>query len=235
MTFSLPADYPRIQRVQSFEELTSTRFENGVNALCWERSLPGDFAEVARLFAGRSGITTLEEEDLAALPASVAGRVAIDFMLDDQRRLRARGLDPELNFIDGYLRDATDCPVPTDVFSWHVDSATSEADTWLCTYHGRPSEGLRNEQAIRRVDVPGTRDALLALHGGGDDDAFRDFLHEHCFALHYVAAPGAKPFSFGVGHLWRIATEYPGSPVPPCIHRAPETPPGDPPRLLLIG
>jgi hypothetical protein len=28
--------------------------------------------------------------------------------------------------------------------------------------------------------------------------------------------------------------EYDGSPVPPCIHRAPDTRPGDPPRLLLI-
>jgi hypothetical protein len=27
---------------------------------------------------------------------------------------------------------------------------------------------------------------------------------------------------------------YPDSPVLPCIHRAPETCPGDPPRLLLI-
>ena len=30
------------------------------------------------------------------------------------------------------------------------------------------------------------------------------------------------------------AAMAPGSPVPPCIHRAPETHPGDPPRLLLI-
>ena len=35
-------------------------------------------------------------------------------------------------------------------------------------------------------------------------------------------------------HLWRIAVDYPGSPVPPCVHRAPETRPGRPPRLLLI-
>jgi hypothetical protein len=85
------------------------------------------------------------------------------------------------------------------------------------------------------VEVPETRAALLALHGGGDDEGFREHLRENCLDLHYVSAPGAQPFSFGVGNLWRIATEYPGSPVPPCIHRAPETPPGDPPRLLLIG
>ena len=44
----------------------------------------------------------------------------------------------------------------------------------------------------------------------------------------------ARPYSFGVGYLWRIAVDWPGSAVPPCIHRAPETLPGQPPRLVLI-
>ena len=35
-------------------------------------------------------------------------------------------------------------------------------------------------------------------------------------------------------NLWRIATDHPGCPVPPCIHRAPATLPGASPRLLLI-
>ncbi len=234
-SFSLPADYRRIRRVCSFEELVAARFADGVNALCWEREVPDGFAEVARHFAGRCGINTLEEEELAALPLSAGGRVAVEFMLADQRRLRECGVEPVLDYIDGYLRDATDCPVPTDVFSWHADSANTEADTWLCTYLGSPSEGLRDDEAVRRVDVTETRVALLALHGGRDDEAFREHLNEHCFDLHYVPVPGARPFSFGVGNLWRIATEHPGCPVPPCIHRAPETPPGAPPRLLLIG
>jgi hypothetical protein len=38
-----------------------------------------------------------------------------------------------------------------------------------------------------------------------------------------------------VGHLWRIAIDYPENPVPPCIHRAPDPIEGDPPRLILIG
>ena len=54
------------------------------------------------------------------------------------------------------------------------------------------------------------------------------------YDLHYAPQPGAQPFSFGLGNLWRIAVEWPGSPVPPCIHRAPDTQPGDPARLLLI-
>jgi hypothetical protein len=96
-----------------------------------------------------------------------------------------------------------------------------------------PSEGLRNEEARRRVDVPETRAELLKLHGGEDNDAFREFLQENCYDLHYAPVPEARPYLFGVGNLRRIAVDWPGSPVPPCIHRAPETQPGQP-RLLLI-
>jgi hypothetical protein len=120
------------------------------------------------------------------------------------------------------------------VFSFHADSATVQADTYLCTYHGAPSEGLRNDEAQRRVDVPETRSELLKLFGGNDDDAFREYLKENCYDLHYTSVPAARPFSFGVGNLWRIATDYPGCPVPPCIHRAPATLPGASRRLLLI-
>ena len=61
-----------------------------------------------------------------------------------------------------------------------------------------------------------------------------DGLRDACYDLHYAPTPGAQPFSCGIGHLWRIAVDWPGSPVPPCIHRAPDTHPEDPPRLLLI-
>lgn len=234
MPLNLPADYPRIQRVQSFHELVATPWRKGVNALVWERSLPGDFSEVVARLGSGEGIVTLEEEQLLALPVSAAGRTAVEFLLEDQRLLRAQELEPALNCIHAYERDNRPGPVATDVFSFHADSATVAADTWLCTYHGAPSEGLRNEEARRRVDLPATRIKLLHLYGGDDDSGFREFLREHCYDLHYAAVPRARPFSFGLGHLWRIAVDWPGCPVPPCIHRAPETPPGQPPRLLLI-
>jgi hypothetical protein len=104
----------------------------------------------------------------------------------------------------------------------------------LCTYHGQASEGLANDDAQRLVDLPAIRAALLAAYGGFDDAGFQDFLSENAYDLHYAARPHARPYSFGVGSLWRIATAYPGCPVPPSIHRAPPTRPGDPPRLLLI-
>ncbi len=109
-----------------------------------------------------------------------------------------------------------------------------EADTYLCTYYGPTSEGLRNEEAQQHVTIPATRGELLRRFGGADGADFHEYLKENCFDLHYAAVSGARPFSFGVGNLWRIAIDYPGSPVPPCIHRAPENAAGQPPRLLLI-
>jgi hypothetical protein len=233
-TFILPPDYPRIKRVSSFQELITTRFAGGINALCWERKLSGDFGEVVKQLGVNEGIATLDEALLLGLPVSKAGRLAVEQLLEDYRLLRNNDLEPVLNCIRDYPRDENPGPVPTDVFSFHADSATAEADTWLCTYHGLASEGLRNDEAQRRVDDPATRAELLKRFGGNDDDAFREYLKENCYDLHYSALPSARPFSFGVGNLWRITTDYPGSPVPPCIHRAPATPVGESPRLLLI-
>jgi len=232
--FSLPAGYKRIKVVSSFQELASTRFGHGVNALCWQRTLPGDFREIVEQLGVGEGITTLDETLLRNLPVSAAGRAAIDILLEDQRQLQALDLEPVLDCVNGYLRDENPGPVPTDVYSFHVDSAPVEADTWLCTYQGPASEGLRNDEARRRVDIPEIRAELLRRFGGEDDGDFREYLKEHCYDLHYAPVGQAQPFSFGRANLWRIAVAYPGSPVPPCIHRAPETRAGQPPRLLLI-
>ena len=234
-SFALPADYPRIQRVHSFHELVTTPFACGVNAFCWQRTLPGDFGEIVKLLGGsEEAITPLDKVRLLSLPMSAAGRVAVDVMLADLRLLREQALDPVLNCIHDYPRDESPGPVATDVFSFHVDSAPVKADTYLCTYHGPASDGLRNDEAQRRVDLPAIRAELLQHFGGEDDVAFREYLTEHCYDLHYTPVAQARPFSFGLGNLWRIATEWPGSPVPPCVHRAPATLPGQPPRLLLI-
>ena|ERR1051326_1999250 len=233
-SFSASLDSARVRRVGSFSELVTTPFAEGVNALCWERSLPGDFGEVVERLGTGDGITALDETRLRGLSLSAAGKVAVEVMLEDLRVLRERGLLPELNCIREYPRDEESAGVPIDVYSFHADSATVPTDTWLCTYHGAASEGLANDEARRRVDDPAARAELLRLFGGEPGAAFDEFVKENCHDLHYVALPHARPFSFGVGNLWRIAVDYPGSPVPPCIHRAPATLPSDPPRLLLI-
>ncbi len=223
-----------IKQVGSFDELVMTPLRDGINALCWARTLAGDFGEIVEKLGVGKGITSLDEARLLALDLSDAGKAAREVLLQDLESLRARELQPSLDCVNGYENEIESDLLRTDVQSWHVDSATVEADTYLCTYFGASSEGLRHEEARRRVDVPEFRAELLELYGGEDDEGFRDYLNENYLDLHYTPLPEARSFSFGLGHLWRIATEYPGSPVPPCIHRAPATLAGQPPRLLLI-
>jgi hypothetical protein len=228
------ADYGRIKMVTCFEELLSTPFEGNLNALCWKRTLPGDFGEVVANLGAGSGITTIEEDRLKELSLSNEGKLARDILLADQELLRTQELSPVLDCVNGYHHDMEAGAVPTHVQSFHADSATVVADTYLCTYYGLSSEGVFNEEAIRRVDIPETRALLLEQYGGLDDDGFLEYLNDNYYDLHYVPLPEAQPYSFGVGNLWRIAIEYPDCAVPPCIHRAPATLPGQNPRLLLI-
>jgi hypothetical protein len=225
--------HPCLRMVGSFEELLHTPLRDGVNALCWPRCLEGDFAEVAGLLEMPAGITHLTEDDLKDLKLSSAGRSAVAVMLADLHRLQEQGLDPVLDCVNGYTHPIGPPHQRTDVCSWHVDSATAEADTWLCTYHGACSEGLPPEDAIPRVQVPEARAELWELFGGRDDAEFEEWLSEHFHDLHYAAREGARGYAFGIGNLWRIATRHPEVAVPPCVHRAPDPIPGQK-RLLLI-
>lgn len=230
--FSAPA--PCVRVVTSFAELVATPFSGAVNALCWPRALAGDFDEIAAVAGPLDEITTLEEDDLLSLRLSPAGKVARAQLISDLRLLREASLEPSLDLIPAYPREPEPGPVPIDVYDWHADSANTLADTFLCSYTVAASEGVANEDTMRRVDIPETRAELLKIHGGPDDARFADWCRERCYDLHYAALPRARPFSFGFGNMWRIATQCPGSPVPPSIHRAPATKPGQPPRLLLI-
>ncbi len=235
MPFFAPStSYHRIKTVGSLRELVTTPFADGVNALCWPRTLPGNFREVVEALPIGEGIITVDEDSLAALALSEAGKVARAILLADLDNLRAYDLQPELDCVYGSVRQEPEGLFHTDVASWHMDTATVPADTFLCTYAGACSEGLPNEQAQRRVDVPEIRAELLRLFSGEDDAGFREYLAENFYDLHYVPMPGAQPYTFGTGNLWRVAVNHPGSPVPPCVHRAPLTLPGMPARLLLI-
>ncbi|WP_221029596.1 hypothetical protein [Actomonas aquatica] len=238
MSFSHPwSAFAEVQVVNSFAELVATPFAGAVNALCWPRELAGDFGEVvAQVVAlgGGDDITTLDEEDLMALSLGARGREARAVLIEDLRRLTQHGLQPSLDCFGRLTRDESGGPVSTDVQSWHVDAAPVIVDTYLCSYTTASSEGLRTADALLCTEIPAVRAALLAEYGGADDDGFRAYLREQYYDLHYEAAAGAVPFAFGFGNMWRIANQCPGSPVPPCVHRAPSPPAGAPPRLLLI-
>ena len=233
----LPAE-PCLRGVDSFAALAAVRFRAGVNAACWQRGLVGDFAQVvaaleAQLAADGDGVVRVDEAALAALTLDGGGEVAVQVVLGDLRALAGLGLRPEVSLVRAYPRADRDAVIGTDVCSWHVDRAPHELDTWLCTYHGAPRLGLPHDQARARVDDPACRARLRAEFGGDEGEAFDDYLREHSYDLHFAPLAGARPWSFGVGNLWRIATAWPGSPVPPCIHRAPEDVSGQS-RLLLI-
>jgi len=228
-----PAARARVRVVGSFAELLAAPFAQGINALCWPRRLAGDFGEIVTRLGLGEEIDRLDEERLESLDLSPAGQLARAALLADLRLLRDHGLAPELNCIHAYPRDEAEATVPTDVYSFHADRAPVEAATWLCTYFGPASEGLANEEAVRKVDDPAIRAALRRDYGGDDDAEFAEFLRDNCYDLHYAAKPSAQPYDFGHFHLWRIAVAWPGSPVPPCVHRAPAQRPGES-RLLLI-
>src|ERR1041385_7824964 len=105
MPLNSTTDYSRIRQVQGFQDLVATPFGDGINALVWERLLPGDFGEVVERLGAGVGLVTLDESRLLSLPVSEAGRVAIEAMLAYLRLLRAEELAPVLNCIHDYPRD----------------------------------------------------------------------------------------------------------------------------------
>ena len=209
-----------------------TPFQDSINAICWQRTLKGDFAEIVSKLNARENITIIEEEDLETLELSEAGTQARERIVKDLQLLREEGADPVLNLIKHYKRDTKVPFFPTDVYSFHVDRAPLPIATYLCTYYGASSEIIANEDAELKINVPEIR-AELRKEFKGDEKDFDSYLTEHFFDLHYRAKPDAKPISLALGHIWRLAVDCEDSSVLPCIHRAPIEKEGQS-RLLLI-
>ncbi|NHN24688.1 DUF1826 domain-containing protein [Flavobacterium jejuense] len=222
----------QIGKVSSFEELVQTDFEGDRNALCWYRNLEGDFKEIVTQLQLKEDITEVYPEDLVALQLSEKGNVARAIILEDFQLLADYGASPTLNLLKCYERDDVFDFITTDVYSFHVDRSPVATDTFLCTYYGATSEIIANVQAQQKILIPEIRAKLNELHDGPADE-FEDFLTENYFDLHYEVQPNAIPISLGVGHLCRLAVDYPEQQVLPCIHRAPVENEGEY-RLLLI-
>jgi hypothetical protein len=218
--------------VTNFQDLVSTPFHGKKNAICWNRSLEGDFSEIIEKVELNENIIALTQEELMELQLSEQGQLARQVLLSDLKLLKAHGAAPTLNIIRCYERDDSFPLLPTDVYSFHVDRSPVPSDTFLCTYHGAPSDILPNAQATQKILIPEIRAELKKLYQGADE-GFEAFLSEYFFDLHYQAKPMARPVSLGLGHLWRLAIDHPESQVPPSLHRAPKEKAGQS-RLLLI-
>lgn len=221
-----------IQVVDNCQELISTPFHGAINAMCWERDLIGDFLEIVNKVELSGNMVELSQEQLLDMSLSEQGQLARNILLHDLELLKAHGASPMLNVIKCYERDENDTFFPTDVYSFHIDRSPIPTDTFLCTYYGASSEIIPNAHAQQKVLVPQIRNELKKQYQGLDED-FESFLKEHFYDLHYQAKPNAKPISLGLGNLWKLATDHPGSNVLPCVHRAPKEKMGEP-RLMII-
>lgn len=228
-TFS---DNSQIGTVSTFSELVQTNFKGEMNAMCWYRNLDGDFTEIVAQLSLKENITEVSPEDLLALQLSEKGNIAREIILKDIQLLADFGASPSLNLLKCYERDDEFDFISTDVYSFHVDRSPVATDTFLCTYHGAASDIVSNAQAEQKILIPEIRTKLKELHDGPAEE-FEDFLTENYFDLHYQLHPDAEPVNLGLGHLWRLAVDYPKQEVLPCIHRAPIENEGEY-RLLLI-
>jgi hypothetical protein len=221
-----------IREVLSFHDLVTTSFQGEVNALCWKRSLKGDFSEIVEKVSFSGNMIEIDEEDLMDLELSLEGQLARQVLLVDMRLLTEFGASPSLNIIKHYVSDNENPYFPTDVYSFHVDRSPIPVDTFLCTYFGTASDIVPNAQATQKIRIPEIRQELRQQFQGSDR-AFEEFLEENFLDLHYQAHPDAQITNLGIGNLWRLTTDHPELQVPPCIHRAPLENPGEK-RLLLI-
>ncbi len=224
--------HPQTHHVTNFQELVATPFKGAINAIGWNRELIGDFAEIIDKIALEGNVTVVDQKQLLALNLTEQGQLARGIILNDWQLLEAHGASPVLNVIEYYDRDEDFPFFPTDVYSFHVDRSPIPTATFLCTYYGEPSEIIPNAECVQKVLVPEIRAELKKLHDGPEAD-FEAFLTEYFFDLHYQANPDAQPINLGLGNLWRLAVDYPESPVPPCVHRAPKEKNGQL-RLLMI-
>lgn len=227
-----PQPESQIQFVTNFDDLLATPFGGEINAIGWQRELRGDFSEIVEKVELNENIVQLSAADLLTLELSEQGGMARRLLLNDLKVLQAYGADPVLNVIRSYDEDDSFPFFPTDVYSFHVDRSTVPSATFLCTYFGEPSDILPNAQATQKILVPEIRERLRELYDGADE-GFDAFLSEYFFDLHYQPSPNARAVSLGLGNVWRLAIDHPGSLVAPCIHRAPKEKSGRS-RLLLI-
>lgn len=182
------------------------------------RTISGPFNALARHLLERHpcyGVAKAHDEMLQTLYSCEAleAMSGIPDALDDAMGLivsdmnemaRQTGVQPFLRVIapGGYA---------VGTYVYHEDtpkhlSALGACERLVCCYNGPTTEGLLEEDA-----------SFVSCGGDGPE---------------YMAMPGAAPFRFGIGNIWRHACM--GGEAPAFIHRAVDIPAGHPPRLMVV-
>lgn len=125
------SDNNQVGVVSTFAELVNTDFQGNMNALCWNRSLEGDFEEIVSKLQLKENITEVSVDDLLALQLSEKGSAARDIILSDLQLLTDFGASASLNLLKYYERDDEFDFISTDVYSWHVDRSPVGTDTFF--------------------------------------------------------------------------------------------------------
>ena len=166
-TFS---DSDQISVGSSFATLVNSTFHGNMNAICWHRKLLGDFKEIVSKLDLIENITEISIEDLSALQLSEQGHIARETILNDIQLLSDFGASPSLNLLKNYERDDEFDFISTDVYSFHVDRAPIETNTFLCTYYGPASDILPNNQVDQKTRIPSIREKLKEIYEGTEDE-----------------------------------------------------------------
>ncbi len=217
---NIPADYPRIQVVESLSDLFNAQFDEVIKCLLLPRALRGDFNRLANRLddifwgEGRVGTAAYAVDELEEHARKSGDPAAIDaaaVIAADMRSFSAQNVANVLVRLiraGGYGNKRS---MSGKIHNFHEDGVVYPFGRGLCVYNGPGTEFLRNEDALRE----------------GGSDIFQP-------------RPGARLFTMAQGALWRQAGHNPDlheqryRHIPPFIHRAPQPGEKDPPRLILV-
>lgn len=118
---------------------------------------------------------------------------------------------------------------------FHFDGGNVEIGRVLIPYTAPTTEGIAPEDCIRFVDIPKFQQDLIGRYGQDKvDPAELAALYKQGIAEIRLPLPGAVPYSFSAGDVFRHAVQENMAGVTPHLHRAPPMPKGAKPRLLLV-
>ena len=214
------------------------------NVILHRRKLRGDFNALAAHLAGNKKVTidrSLRREDVVKAEKELKGKAkkAAQEILADIDMLAREGYhSTKLRLIgdEGYRMDhGYDLKKGSGVSLFHFDGGQPLKGRVLTAYAGATTQGIAPEDCIRFVDIPKFQQDLIGRFGQDHVDPKElAALMKRSIADIRLPKPGAIPYAFSVGDIFRHAVRDNKAGVTPHLHRAPPMTTGAKPRLLLV-